>query len=269
MTFMVISGCSPSTTSPTITTPSTTSTLSITTSPTTPTALTPQKGGDLRILTSQAFQGNWGWPGIASPSYNPFLPQPVTECLLNIDKQGHPVPNLVDSWEFTPDKKSLILHLHKGVKFSDGTDFNANTAKFGFDALIDSKAPELTGVTNKSQIVVVDDYTIQLNLNEFSTQVVDDLAQLAGSAAAQSMAAVQKNGAEYLLLHPVGTGPFVFDSVVRSASMKFVKNPNYWMQGKPYLDSIEWVFFADDVTAKTAFLAGDGQIIVNLSPSAL
>ncbi len=271
MAFTVLSGCSSSATSTTTSTTPPASTTAKTSTPatstTTPTAttVTPQKGGALRILTSQAWQANWGWPGTASPSFNPYLPSPVAECLLKVDKQGHPVAFLVDTWNYTPDNKSLILHLHKGIKFHDGTDFNATTVQFGLRALLASKQPELTGVTDPAQIVVVDDYTVQLNLNVFSTQVVDDLAQLAGSAGAMSQAAFEKGGAQSLLLHPVATGPFVFDSVVQNASMKFTKFDNYWMPGKPYLDSVEWNFFADPVTAKTAFQGGDGQVIVNLN----
>ena len=56
--------------------------------------------------------------------------------------------------------------------------------------------------------------------------------------------------------HPIGTGPFKFVSYKPNESIKLVRNPNYWKQGRPYLDGIEWTIVPNRSTAVLAFVAG-------------
>ena len=60
-------------------------------------------------------------------------------------------------------------------------------------------------------------------------------------------------------MHPVGTGPFISDSFVIDVSYNVVKNPNWWVKGKPYLDRINYSLVADDATRNLAVQAGEGD----------
>ena len=63
----------------------------------------------------------------------------------------------------------------------------------------------------------------------------------------------------------MGTGPFKLASRQSDVNIKFVKNPNYWIKGKPYLDEIDYIIIKDPTTRLTSFKAGD--IDVSLDPS--
>ena len=66
-----------------------------------------------------------------------------------------------------------------------------------------------------------------------------------------------KQGITWAAGHIVGTGPFILQEYKRDVSMTFVKNPNYWQAGKPYLDGIEFDIIPDATTASALFQAGD------------
>jgi peptide/nickel transport system substrate-binding protein len=258
----IISGCSSTSTS-TATTPAATS-AAITSAtpskqPTTPAAATPQYGGTLKILAG-ASMDNIGYPAAATPPWRPFLPQPALDDLLRKDESGNPIPNLATGWKLDRNNMTLTIYLQKGVKFHDGTDCNAQAAKWCMDKLIASGQQELPNVKS---IDVIDDYTLRINMSQWDILMVNYFALKAGQF--YSPTAVQKNGADWALLNPVLTGPFKFESFSRDVSLKFKKFDSYWRTGKPYLDAINWSFIADTMTRKASFQAGEGQIIVDIS----
>jgi peptide/nickel transport system substrate-binding protein len=268
------------TTTPT-TAPTSTTVKPTSTTPTTPPAPTIQRGGDLKMLIARAYQGNYGWPAQTIPGYNPYLPYPGQDHLVLPDETGTPsVGLLLESWEAIPAQSAYVLHLRKGIKFIDGTDFNAQSMKYDFEQFVKGgNIPELTGARSADDMAIIDDYTIRLNMGKFSNQTIEDMMHLAGSAMGISAIAHQKYGSDYMLLNMVGTGAFMTDSFKVDVNYKWKRNPDYWNKNtlvltpkgvvgtnKPYLDTIEWVFFADAVTAKTAFLAGQGQLIGDLTP---
>ena len=199
-------------------------------------------------------------------------------------------PQLAESWELTPDKLAYIFHLRKGVKFHDGTDFNAAAAKFCWD--LNLAAPPAAGAETTTtaaappttaaggppaggpppgpagpppdfafvkSIEVVDDYTVKVNLKQWTNQVLTFIGRK--SWAVFSPTAFQEKGAEYLDTHPVGTGAFMLKSFTPDQSMVLEKNPNYWgkdAQGRqlPYLDGIDITIFGDPNTMTMALQAG-------------
>jgi peptide/nickel transport system substrate-binding protein len=220
-----------------------------------------QYGGELNIIDTNSPRENLGYPSSPMPRFNPFLPYPCVELLLRLDEQGLPVPWLATDYKWSTDYKSLTLSLRKGVKFHDGTDFNAAAVKNNLDRFLPpSTRPELVNV---SSIDVVDDYTVRLNCKVYDALVPVNLAAVPGCMV--SPTSMQKNGQDWSVLHPVGTGPFKLDNYTRDVSLKLVKNNDYWQQGKPYLDRLTINFIADPVTAKASFLAGEGQVITSLN----
>lgn len=254
----------PTTQMPTSSTPTapkpTTSTVATLTSTTTAPATTPQYGGVLKILTTIGLT-NLGYPpqGIFDQIYS----EPAIETLVTLDPEnkGEILPCLATAWQYNPDYKSLTFTLRKGVKFHDGTDFNAQAAKFCLDMSITSKQGLLSSVAS---VDAVDDYTLRLNLSRYEPSLLLDLVKTR-NAMMVSPNAIKTMGQD-AALHPVGTGPFKFVSYQRAVSLKYEKFADYWQKGKPYLDGIEFDFVADPVTALAAFQAGEGQALGNLSP---
>jgi peptide/nickel transport system substrate-binding protein len=215
-----------------------------------------QTGGTLTIIGTGLPSENLGYIATATPRWNPTLPWPCVERLIYWNNTGLFTGVLATDWKWSADAKSLTLTIKKGVKFHDGTALDAKGVKYLLDLVKDSNRTELKSVSN---IEVVDDYTVKLNLKAFDSLLLSDLATTAGAMV--SPTALQKFDMNYNVANPVGTGPFKFVSWQRDVSLKYTKNTDYWQPGKPYLDGITYIFTADNMTARAAFLAGNGQVI--------
>jgi ABC-type transport system substrate-binding protein len=191
--------------------------------------------------------GPFGWPadiiGPASASA-----QPALETLYRQKSDGSYVPWLATSYQVSSDKKSITFKLRQGVKFHDGTDFNAEAVKFNFDSLIEAKMQPFWVSTE-----VIDAYTLKLNVTSFNNMIIGTFAD---SSYIASPTAFQKNGREWRDVNPVGTGPFAFDSYEANTKVTYNKFDQYWQAGKPYLDRIEIHFIMDPQTLLAAMQAG-------------
>jgi peptide/nickel transport system substrate-binding protein len=112
-------------------------------------------------------------------------------------------------------------------------------------------------------IEVVDDYTVKITLTSFNNNILADMSGTGGAIV--SPTATKTYGADYCLTHPVGTGPYKFVSYNRDVSVKWTRFDQCW-HGKPYLDGYEVYMIQDPVTAKAAFLAGEGDMLKDLAP---
>jgi peptide/nickel transport system substrate-binding protein len=221
----------------------------------------PQYGGTLSILGLGLPAENLGYIAIAVPRWNPTLPSPCVERLVSWNNQGLFAPGLATAWKWSDDHLSLTLTIRKGIKFHDGSDFNAQAVKYLLDLVKDSNRSELKSVKD---IEVIDDVTVKINLKVFDALLLTDLATTAGAIV--SPTALQKYGVDYNVTHPVGTGPFKFVSWSRDVNLKYEKFNGYWQSGKPYLDNLQYILLADQLTARTAFISGAGQISGTLNP---
>jgi peptide/nickel transport system substrate-binding protein len=216
-------------------------------------------GGVLRIIDNFKI-ANLGYPPIVQQWPELRYASPCLESLTRLDETGIAIPWLAESWEVAKDLRSITFKLRKGVKFHDGTDFNATAAKWNMDNWIASGRAQLKEVTS---VDILDDYTVKFNFSEFSNIFWVDLSTFAGTMI--SPTAYEKNGEDWVSKHPVGTGPFKFVSWERDVRLVYERFDDYWQEGKPYLDGIEWVFIAEPLTALAAYLAGEAEVIP-LSP---
>jgi peptide/nickel transport system substrate-binding protein len=266
--LLVLTACSeatpsattaPTTSAPTTAAP-TTSTAKPTAAPTTPAAPTGDKyGGILRIGTSGGAVGTVGYvPEMANSTS--VVMHAVYEMLLQERTDGSIQGVLATSWKVAPDGKSVTLGLRKGVKFHDGSDFNAAVCKWNLDLQMTYKKSDTKTWTS---IDVIDDYTIRINLTEYTNTLWSGLGK-ATITFMMSKAAYDKNGLEWMKENPVGTGPFVFAEHQRDVKLVFKRNPNYWDPGKPYVDGVESVTISDATVRRLAFEQGE---IVSFSPT--
>ena len=164
----------------------------------------------------------------------------------------HPV--LATSWTVAPDGKSITFALRKGVKFHDGTDFNADAAKWNMDRFM---AAQPGTVPQWASIDKVDDYTVKLNLNTFQNTILNALEGTPGMMV--SPTAAQKNGADWMKTNEAGTGPFTLKSFSRDVSVQFTRFDGYW-GSKAYLDGVNFDIIADANTARMAFESGQDNV---------
>jgi peptide/nickel transport system substrate-binding protein len=201
-----------------------------------------EKGGVLRCIRS-TFPKVLGYAPEMGPVDSMFV-LPILERLLDWDEKGNFVPQLAESWEGDPQNKTVTWHLRKGVKFHDGTPFNAEALKWNFQLGID--AGRLTDHQFVKSLDVVDEYTVRMNLSEYTSLAFENY----GWVILISPTAFKANGGkEWARTHPVGTGPFKLAEFKRDTSIRYERNPDYWRKNYPLLDAIEIRFIPDPITA--------------------
>jgi peptide/nickel transport system substrate-binding protein len=206
-------------------------------------------GGIIKLALSVSPSTPLGYPVESAPD-SATIATAAVERLVSVKFGGLVVPVLATSWDLNPAAKTMTFHLRKGVKFHDGSDFNAPVVKWNYELIMAAKkAP------NFSSIDVVDDYTLRITLKNYQNT---DLTAMAGGAYnVVSKASFDKNGIDYTRTHPIGTGPFKFVEYIRDSKVTFTKNPDYWDTGKPYLDGIVYNVVTEETVRKLMFQRGD------------
>ncbi|MFN8522298.1 MAG: ABC transporter substrate-binding protein [Chloroflexota bacterium] len=170
-------------------------------------------------------------------------------------------PGLIEKWEMTPTSGNF--QLRQGVKFHDGSDWNADVLKWNFERWINDPKSIAKGVIDgvdlKNPVTVVDPYTVKVNL---STPTASLLQQLNDARVyPMSKAYFDKVGADQYGLEPVGTGPFKFSEWKKADRAVLKRNESYWMKGAdgqplPYLDSVVYRLIIDDSVRMLELKAG-------------
>ncbi|MBW7572896.1 ABC transporter substrate-binding protein [Caproiciproducens faecalis] len=154
------------------------------------------------------------------------------EGLLKYKKDSTEVePCLAESWDVSADGLTYVFHLRKGVKFQDGTDFNADAVKFNIDRQLPPKVTEDMSYASfvygaVKDVQVVDENTVKINLKEPCTPFLNNLAMNLG-ALIVSPKALQDNN-NNVNEHPVGTGAYKFVSWQKDQNTVLVRNDDYW-----------------------------------------
>ena len=167
-------------------------------------------------------------------------------------------PELAASWEVTATgaTPNVVLHLQKGVKFSDGSDWNVQALAWNLKMYQDGKMYGSTTNYWKSWDII-DDYTVRLNY----TVYLNTLTRSWENYFFVSPAAFTKNGIDWMRTHMVGTGAFMQTDFQRDVSTTLVKNPVYWQQGEPYLDKVQVLYVADQLTREALMKSGGGDML--------
>ncbi len=199
----------------------------------------------------------------------------IYDMLLRFKDESTEVePGLAERWEISDDGLVYTLYLRQGIKFHDGTDFNAEAVKFNIDRQIDPDHPyhdtgefpyaEFTwGMV--SQVEVVDEFTVKFTLEDRFAPFLNHLAM--HPAAMASPAAIEERGRDFSI-NPVGTGPFKFVSWTPGVEVVLEKNPDYW-RGEPKVDRVIYRPIIEDQSRLTELEAGSVNFIVNVPPDDL
>jgi peptide/nickel transport system substrate-binding protein len=230
------------------------------------TAVTPKTGGILKIGTEvdATVLGN---PPKQTTVQDTITSKTCVEALGRYDAKGIMVPWLADSWKIDAANKTITLTLKKGIVFHDNTPFNAAAVKWNLDRFMAAKRAEFPAGT---VVTVIDDYNLQLVLTTWDNTAIIGMGYFAGPqvspTAWQKSAATDADREAWATLNPVGTGPFQFVSWQKTVKQVYKKFPNYWIKGQPYLDGIEWTFFADPTVMQAAYLNKEIDVVYILSP---
>jgi 4-phytase/acid phosphatase/peptide/nickel transport system substrate-binding protein len=184
------------------------------------------------------------------------------ESLTRLDDAGKAVPRLALSWMHADDYRTWTFKLRPGVRFHDGTPFDANAVKWNFDRQKDpaNKCRCAAYITHIRSVEVVDPLTVVYRLNNPMVLFPEAAARVSQNTAAHSPAAVAARGAEYNR-NPVGTGPYRLKSWVAGDRIVVERNPDYWDAGKSYLDQITFRPLPDSPSRFASLLSGEVDVI--------
>lgn len=233
---------------------------------------TPQYGGTLNYLVtgilSQWDLGLDPATGGAAPS---IYEDAIFGQLFRPTSGGGIEPVLAAGYTVSGGGTVLTIKLHPGVKFSDGTPFNAAAVAWNIkrDLSLPSTASPVASwppLTKTNAVTTPDNLTVVLH---FSAPYAPLLASLIGSDINHiaSPTAVQKMGEKQFQKTPVGAGPFEVESNLVDHQLTLKKNPGYFQKGRPYLDKLEFTVVSDDQTAMESLQSRTGQAAQVTTPA--
>jgi peptide/nickel transport system substrate-binding protein len=227
-------------------------------------AQTPKKGGTLRVgFYVEAATMD---PHLSGSKVDRQVYHNVYEPLVTLDAKLGIKPGLAESWS-QPDAKTLLFKLRRGVKFHDGTEFNAEAAKFNFERMkTEPKSVRKGEVANVDSVEVVDAHTLRLNLKRPDAALLATLTDRAGMMISPKV--IQERGAELQRnAKGAGTGPFEFVEWVKDAHLIIKRNDNYWnKQGGPYLERVRYRPIPDDVVKLQSLQTSEIDVIDYVQP---
>jgi ABC-type transport system substrate-binding protein len=224
----------------------------------------PVYGGVLRIIQSSGPQVLSYKPIMGPGDY--VATYPGTETLVSsTSKRGAMSdgvePVLCERVDVDQKNLTITFHIRKGVYFHDGSELTADVAAWNLQLCIDVK--NIPYQDFYKEMKVVDKYTLVIHMTKFNNQMMATWGwwtpMVSKKAWDQASGGDLNKGIEWARTHLVGTGPFILKEFKPDVSMTWVKNPNYWGKGRPYLDGIEFRFIRDAVTARMAFEANQAD----------
>ena len=227
----------------------------------------PQSGGTLK----------WGFgggiatldPHVSSSRYDYQVESHLFDQLVIRDQSGNPTPSLATKWEISTDGLEYTFSLKSGVKFHDGTAFNAASVKYNFDRMVNPDTKSEQAIYNLGpydHTEVVDDATAKVGLKSVFAPLLIGLAEY--TMGMVSTDAAEKAGKDFGQ-SPVGTGPFKFKEWIQNDHVTIVKNPDYnWApaifshNGPPYLDALVYQLIKEEATRTAALQSGQVDLIM-------
>lgn len=216
-------------------------------------------------------------PSEVTDSESENVSQSILETLVGFTEGKTTVePLLATDWKIADDGLTYTFKLREGVKFHDGTDFNADAVVYNFNRWMNAQDTErfymygavfggFKGDENHAleSIQAIDQYTVEFTFKYPKPTFLKDLALTPFSIS--SPAAIEKYGEDYGS-NPVGTGPFIFEEWRRNDRVVLNKNENYWLDGYPKMDQIIFRTIPDNSSRFNALISGEIDMMDGLDP---
>ncbi|KGX88141.1 ABC transporter substrate-binding protein [Pontibacillus litoralis] len=200
----------------------------------------------------------------------------IFETLLNYKEDSTEItPGLAKEWEVSEDGLTYTFMLEEGVKFHDGTDFNAEAVVFNFERWMNGDAEQFPYYTMFGgykgeeghvikEVKAADEYTVTFTLNRPQAPFLKNIAMTPFGMA--SPAAVKEHGDKFTE-NPVGTGPFKFKEWKRNERIVLEKNEEYRLEGLPKLNEVIYTVIPENSARLNALMTGEVDLIDGVNPS--
>ncbi len=189
----------------------------------------------------------------------------IFEGLVEYEKGSTEIkPCLAESWEISEDGTEIVFNLRKGVKFHDGTDFNADAVVFSFERQYNPEHPyhqygewAYWGYmfSDVREMEKIDEYTVKLVLKEPNASIMTSLAMFTVAIVSPANAEKYKEDA---FKNPSGTGPFKFVEWVKDDHITLEANEDYWRE-RPKLDKLIFKVIPDPSARLLSLEVGEIQ----------
>jgi peptide/nickel transport system substrate-binding protein len=223
---------------------------------------TAKRGGILQTLVTEDPPGfsihesatvSTVWP--MSPCYNNLVYYDAAKPQETVDSV---VPELAEKWSWQDNHRNLVMFLRKGVKWHDGQPFTSRDVKYTFDVVREAPdapaklrlSPRKDWYANIDAIEAADPHTVVFRMKRPQPSL---LLMLASGYSPVYPAHVPL--AE-LRQRCVGTGPFKFKEYLRGQTIELVRNPDYFVPNRPYLDGIKYTIIGERGTRLAALQTG-------------
>jgi len=191
----------------------------------------------------------------------------IYDKLVDLDTNLRIVPVLATSWAVEQNATQYTFKLRQGVKFHDGSDFDAEAVKFNLDRSLTDPASRRKGeMAAVQEVQVLDKYTVRVRLKYAFAPFLAVLSDRAGMMV--SPTAVKKLGKDFGN-SPVGTGPFKFVERKVQDRIVLAKNDAYWQKGFPKIDELIYRPFPDDDVRMANLVSGAATVITPVAPKDL
>ncbi|QZY53731.1 ABC transporter substrate-binding protein [Crassaminicella profunda] len=173
----------------------------------------------------------------------------IFEGLMKADEKGNLNPAVAQDYSVSEDGLTYTFKLRKGIKFHNGDLVTVEDVKYSLDRVMGTETgkPLMPDFEKVEKVEVVDDETISIQLKEIDASLLSKL----------TVAIVPKSNEEHFADHPIGTGPFKFGSYLPEQSVTIEKFNEYWKDGLPHLDKVEFRIMPDREAALLSFKAGE------------
>jgi peptide/nickel transport system substrate-binding protein len=207
---------------------------------------TPVKGGVIKV--GVVAPGTALNPSITIDSGSVSTMNQVLEHLVWVDHERKIYPKLAVSWDSNgSDLSEWVFKLREGVTWHDGKPLTADDVAWTFNYITD---PNL-GSNALSMLVV---FSLDRPVADFPYYVCEMMWNSMIIQDGSDPAKWEKN--------PIGTGPFILDKFVTQESATLTRNPNYWDSGKPYLDGVQFTYYAEMPPQVMALQSGELDMMV-------
>ncbi|WP_431283122.1 ABC transporter substrate-binding protein [Humitalea sp. 24SJ18S-53] len=224
---------------------------------------TPRRGGILRIASPDAPDTLDPQASASGPGFQAgYL---VFDNLTALDANDLAIPQLATSWEAVGgDTRNWVFELRQGVKFHHGTEFTSADVVATIERAQDPAGgrPSTGTFGPIASITAEGRYRVRFTMSQPFAELPVLLANEFGRMLPADKLDTLRNA-------PSGTGPFKFENYQPGASLSFVRNPDYWMPGIPYLDGVRMVIIREAMAQQASLRAGAVDIITRLSPEAM
>ncbi len=184
----------------------------------------------------------------------------VYDGLLEYDFDLNPKPSLAESWQVSPDGKTITFKLRKGVKFHDGTPFTSADVAFSIMEVLSQVHPRgANSFKELTEIETPDDYTAIFKLKNPAPYMMRALSGYESPMLPKHLFEGTDPRNNPYANKPIGTGPFKFVEWKKGQFIRLDKNEDYWREGLPYLDRVVARFIPDASTRTAAIERGEVQ----------